>query len=33
MRLLVFAHRQFRELLFAAPTAGARIRGAAMQRA
>jgi CRP/FNR family transcriptional regulator, cyclic AMP receptor protein len=33
MRLLVFAHRQFRELLFAAPTVGARIRGAAMQRA
>ena len=33
MRLLVMARRQFRELLFAAPTVGARIRGAALQRA
>ena len=33
MRLLVLARRQFRELLFAAPTVAARIRGAAIQRA
>jgi CRP/FNR family transcriptional regulator, cyclic AMP receptor protein len=33
MRLLVMARRQFRELLFAAPTVAARIRGAATQRA
>lgn len=33
MRLLVMARRQFRELLFAAPTVAARIRGAAIQRA
>ena len=33
MRLLVMARRQFRELLFAAPTVGARIRSAATQRA
>jgi CRP-like cAMP-binding protein len=33
MRLLVLARRQFRELLFAAPSAAARIHGAAAQRA
>ena len=33
MRLLVLARRQFRELLFAAPTVADRIRGAAIQRA
>ena len=33
MRLLVLARRQFRELLFAAPTVAARIRSAALQRA
>ena len=33
MRLLVVARRQFRELLFAAPTVAARIRGVATQRA
>jgi CRP-like cAMP-binding protein len=33
MRALVMARRQFRELLFAAPTVAARIRGAATQRA
>ena len=33
MRLLVMARRQFRELLFAAPTVGARIHRAATQRA
>jgi CRP/FNR family cyclic AMP-dependent transcriptional regulator len=33
MRLLVMARRQFRELLFAAPTVATRIRGAATQRA
>lgn len=33
MRLLVLARRQFRELLFAAPTVAARIRGTAIQRA
>jgi CRP-like cAMP-binding protein len=33
MRLLVLARAQFRELLFAAPTVAARIRGAAIQRA
>lgn len=33
MRLLVMARRQFRELLFAAPSVAARIRGAATQRA
>jgi CRP-like cAMP-binding protein len=33
MRLLVLARREFRELLFAAPTIAARIRGAAIQRA
>jgi CRP-like cAMP-binding protein len=33
MRLLVLARRQFRELLFAAPTVGDRIRRAAAQRA
>ena len=33
MRLLVMARRQFRELLFAAPTVAAHIRGAATQRA
>jgi hypothetical protein len=30
---LVLARRQFRELLFAAPTVAARIRGTAIQRA
>ena len=33
MRLLVIARRQFRELLFAAPTVATRIHGAATQRA
>ena len=33
MRLLVLARRQFRELLFAAPTVAAPIRRAALQRA
>jgi CRP-like cAMP-binding protein len=33
MHLLVLARHQFRELLFAAPTVAARIRGAAAQRA
>ena len=33
MRLLVLARRQFRELLFAAPSVAARIHGAALQRA
>jgi CRP-like cAMP-binding protein len=33
MRLLVLTRRQFRELLFAAPTVGARVRRAATQRA
>jgi CRP-like cAMP-binding protein len=33
MRLLVLARRQFRELLFAAPTVATRIRVAAAQRA
>ena len=33
MRLLVMARREFRELLFAAPTVAARVRGAATQRA
>jgi CRP-like cAMP-binding protein len=33
MRLLVLARRQFRELLFAVPSAAARIHGAAAQRA
>jgi cAMP-dependent protein kinase regulator len=33
MRLLVLSQRQFRELLFAAPTVGARVRRAATQRA
>ena len=33
MRVLVVARRQFRELLFAAPTVAARIQGAAAQRA
>ena len=33
MQLLVLARRQFRELLFAAPTVADRIRGAAIQRA
>jgi CRP-like cAMP-binding protein len=32
MHLLVLARRQFRELLFAAPTVAARIRGAALRR-
>jgi len=33
MRLLVLARRQFRELMFAAPTVAAPIRRAALQRA
>jgi CRP-like cAMP-binding protein len=33
MRLLVLARHQFRELLFTVPSVGARIRGAALQRA
>ena len=33
MRLLVLARREFRELLFAAPTVAARIHGAATARA